>query len=116
MYGDSVILLCQNAIIIIQIWALSKDINFTEKVGMGAVMLGYIFIVFQDKGISDHMWEIIVLSNTLFCNRLLLLFSALFSPSSDFQNIPKQIDGILDNVHLFACRSRLFCSIGDSIS
>jgi len=47
VYGESLIIMVQNYIIILLIWSYNKSIGFVEKMFIFAFMIGYAFLLFD---------------------------------------------------------------------
>ena len=47
VYGESLIIMVQNYIIILLIWVYNKDIGIVEKLAIFAFMVGYAFLLFD---------------------------------------------------------------------
>ncbi len=82
VYGESIIILLQNFLIVLLFWVYSKDIGAAEKGLMFLIFSGYSFILFvQNNMIDDKMWEIIGQSNMV-----LLILSRVPQIITNFQN------------------------------
>ncbi len=59
VYGENLIILAQNFIIVLIFWNFSKKIQLLEKVECFAFIVGYFTILYQDKYLTEEMWTII---------------------------------------------------------
>jgi hypothetical protein len=53
VYGEALIIMSQNFIIIYLIWAYNKDLKATEKIGFFLFFAAYSFALFSPGMISD---------------------------------------------------------------
>ena len=66
VYGESLIIMCQNFIIIALIWNYNKSIGTMEKLAVAAAGLGYAYLLFViPHAITEDMWGIISSSNSI---------------------------------------------------
>lgn len=64
VYGESLIILMQNFLIVLLFWAFSKDIGAAEKVFVFAFITSYSFVLFSGNTYLDkNMWELVQKSN-----------------------------------------------------
>ena len=56
IYGDTIIILFQNAAVIFLIWHYNKEIPIVEKILAGAFLTAYCVILVQDTMLTDEMW------------------------------------------------------------
>lgn len=66
VYGENLIILFQNLVIIFLFWSFSKTIGFTEKLFLAISIAAYSYILFQDKYVNEQGWNMIQSSNILF--------------------------------------------------
>ena len=66
VYGENMIILFQNFIIIFLFWTFSKGIGSFEKIGCFVFMIAYSFLLVQDKHLTEDMWGLVASSNILF--------------------------------------------------
>ena len=104
VYGENVIIMMQNFVIILLFWSFDKSIKSVEKflciVGLGT----YIGLLLQDKHISEPVWDIIVSSNLFFGkhskflytlpNFLISKYSLCFKIATNIQKLYKQVNWI----------------------
>jgi mannose-P-dolichol utilization defect 1 len=58
VYGESLIILVQNAIIVLLFWTFSKDIGAGEKAFLALGLSAYSFVLFSgDKFLSKNAWD-----------------------------------------------------------
>jgi hypothetical protein len=65
VYGESLIIMVQNFVIIVLIWQYNKDIAIFEKIGVALVFGLYCFVLFQKGLLSDSHWQLISSSSTV---------------------------------------------------
>lgn len=66
VYGESLIIMCQNFIIITLVWNYNKSIGTMEKLAVAVAGLGYAYILFvTPEAINEDMWGIISSSNSI---------------------------------------------------
>ena len=66
VYGESLIIMCQNFIIIALIWQFNKDIGIVEKFTAALFGLGYAYLLFLEPSmIPEDMWQLISSSNSI---------------------------------------------------
>jgi hypothetical protein len=66
VYGESLIIMCQNFIIIALIWKYNKAIGFAEKLLVALAGLGYAYVLFAiPQQIPEEMWGVISSSNSI---------------------------------------------------
>lgn len=64
VYGESLIILVQNTLIVLLFWVYSKEIGGAEKAGLAIAFSAYSFVLFSgDKFVSKDGWENIQRSN-----------------------------------------------------
>jgi len=64
VYGESLIILVQNTIIILLFWTFSKEIGAAEKAGLAIGLSAYSFVLFSgDKFLSKDAWDNVQRSN-----------------------------------------------------
>ena len=64
VYGESLIILVQNTIIVLLFWVYSKEIGSAEKAGLALTLSAYSFVLFSgDKFISKDGWDNVQRSN-----------------------------------------------------
>ena len=64
VYGESLIILLQNAVIVLLFWVYSKEIGGAEKAGLAVAFSAYSFVLFSgDKFISKSGWDNVQRSN-----------------------------------------------------
>ena len=66
VYGDNLVALSQNIIIIFLFWTYSKDISIIEKLFLSGFFSIYAFTLFNDTIIPEDKWLLIMQSNTIF--------------------------------------------------
>lgn len=58
VYGESLIILVQNTIIILLFWTYSKEIGAAEKVGLALGLSAYSFVLFSgDRFLAKEGWD-----------------------------------------------------------
>jgi hypothetical protein len=66
VYGESLIIMCQNFVIIALIWKYNKSIGGVEKFLVAVAGLGYAYLLFGiPQVIPDEMWGVISSSNSI---------------------------------------------------
>ena len=68
VYGENLIILLQNFVIVLLYWAFNKTIGSLEKLFLAFAFAAYAFLLFQDKHISEDQWSIISSSNIALSN------------------------------------------------
>jgi mannose-P-dolichol utilization defect protein 1 len=64
VYGESLIILVQNFLIVLMFWAFSKEIGVAEKIGVFLFFSAYSFVLFSGNTYLDKdMWELVQKSN-----------------------------------------------------
>lgn len=64
VYGESVIILFQNYLIVLMFWVYAKEIGAAEKAGMFALFASYAFILFSgDRFLTQEHWKLVQQSN-----------------------------------------------------
>ena len=82
VYGESLIILMQNFIIVLLFWVYSKDIGVVEKLFLFLFFSGYSYVLIAQSNLIDaNLWEIIGQSNML-----LLVLSRVPQIITNFQN------------------------------
>ena len=59
VYGDTILIIAQNAIVILLLWRYSKDVSIVEMVIVSALLSGYLVVLVQDTMITEEVWAII---------------------------------------------------------
>ena len=59
VYGDTILIIAQNFIVILLIWYYSADVSIVEKVAVAAALTGYLAVLVQDTMVSEEVWAII---------------------------------------------------------
>ena len=59
VYGDTILIIAQNSIVIILIWQYSKDVSIVEKLAVSALLSGYLIVLVQDTMVTDEIWVVI---------------------------------------------------------
>mgnify|MGYP000864314278 CR=1 FL=1 len=65
VYGENLIILVQNAAIILLIWQFNKDINIIVKILVLLFWIGYAYILFTPNFLGNNEWTLISSSSTL---------------------------------------------------
>ena len=82
VYGESLIILFQNFLIVLMFWVFSKEITAIEKLVLFAFFSGYSFVLFSgSQYVSKDQWELVQKSNLA-----LSLISRVPQILSNFQN------------------------------
>ena len=64
VYGENLIILAQNLVIILLFWTYSKHIGLGEKVGLFVFLSAYSFVLFSgERFITNEQWQIVQSSN-----------------------------------------------------
>ena len=79
VYGESLIIMVQNYIIIWLIWTYNKNISFLEKVGVFVFFSVYGWAMFSNQVFTEQHWQLIQSSNTVMSK----FFSIPFTFSKD---------------------------------
>lgn len=66
VYGEALIIITQNALIILLIWSYSKDVGMVEKLGAAVLISGYGFALFTGSGVPEDAWALISSATMLF--------------------------------------------------
>ena len=59
IYGDTIIILGQNAMVILLIWSYNKEISIVEKILAATFLSTYCFILVSDTMLTEEMWGLI---------------------------------------------------------
>ena len=59
VYGETLIILAQNAIIILLLWSYQKKVSFLEKITFLAIVSGYSYVLFTGDLITEDMWAMV---------------------------------------------------------
>ena len=59
VYGENLIILMQNFVIVLLFWAYSKNIGAIEKLFCLVFMSGYSYVLFDDKLLNDEQWNMV---------------------------------------------------------
>lgn len=62
IYGDAIIILGQNVIVIFLIWQYNKSISAAEKMAATAILVAYCTVLVQDTMLTEQMWEFVQFS------------------------------------------------------
>jgi mannose-P-dolichol utilization defect 1 len=66
VYGETLIILVQNVVIILMFWVYSKEISVVEKLVLFLLFNSYGFVLFQGKTyLDDYMWSLVQKSNMI---------------------------------------------------
>lgn len=64
VYGESVIILAQNFLIVLMFWVYSKEITAVEKLFLFIFFSGYSFVLFSgNQFLNSAQWELVQKSN-----------------------------------------------------
>lgn len=82
VYGESLIILGQNLIIVMLFWVYSKTISLPEKAGLFSLFTAYAFVLFSgNRFLGDRDWNLVQQSNMF-----LLVLSRVPQIVTNFQN------------------------------
>jgi len=72
IYGENLIMMFQNYILIMLIWTYEKEVHMFEKIFTCIFITLYSFMLYDDKLISEQVWVVLTSSQALFilCSRL----------------------------------------------
>jgi len=59
VYGENLIILAQNLVIVLLFWTYNKSIGLFEKLVIIGMLIGYYFVLFTDKYLDDQQWELV---------------------------------------------------------
>jgi len=59
IYGDAILILGQNAVVIFLIWKFDKGIGMAEKVASAAFLTAYCIVLVQDTMMTEELWGIV---------------------------------------------------------
>lgn len=59
VYGESLIIMCQNFVVILLIWSYNKSIGFLEKVIVAAFFAGYAYVLFTPGLLTQEHRDLI---------------------------------------------------------
>ena len=59
VYGDTILIIAQNAIVILLIWQYSSDVSSLEKLIVSALLPGYLYVLVQDSMVTEEVWAMI---------------------------------------------------------
>ena len=59
VYGDTILIIAQNAIVILLLWQYSNEVSIVEKMIVSAALTGYLVVLVQDTMITEEVWAII---------------------------------------------------------
>ena len=66
VYGETLIIIVQNLMIVLLIWKYDKSIGMVEKFIFTASLSAYMFVLFSDTMIPEESWVLISSSTVLF--------------------------------------------------
>jgi mannose-P-dolichol utilization defect protein 1 len=82
VYGESLIILFQNVVIILLFWVYSTKISSAEKAGLFTLFTAYAYVLFQgDTFLGDDQWQLVQKSNMF-----LMVSSRVPQILTNFQN------------------------------
>ncbi len=73
VYGENLIIMCQNFVIVLLFWTYSKHISTFEKIFCLIFMSSYSYVLFSDQLLDNNMWELVAQSNIFFSNICFML-------------------------------------------
>ena len=59
VYGDTILIIAQNSVVILLIWQYSEGVSIVEKAAVGALLSGYLVVLVQDTMVTDEIWAVI---------------------------------------------------------
>jgi len=65
VYGETLVILVQNGIIILLMWSINKSISLVEKLGFLAFFGGFCYIVFEGSLVPEEAWALMSSANIL---------------------------------------------------
>eukprot|EP00347_Sterkiella_histriomuscorum_P022985 403336391 len=66
VYGENLIILAQNIIIVFLFWTYNKSVSIIEKLFVMIFLIGYSYVLFNDSMLTEKQWELIAQTNILF--------------------------------------------------
>ena len=105
VYGENLIILCQNIVIIFLMWSYNKSISTLEKLAVVAFFATYSFLLFGDTLLTEQHWAIIAQSNIMVCKSysLTLIELILIIVSSDYVSYSSDPNQLHEQVHWSSC-------------
>lgn len=73
VYGENVIILVQNLIIVLLFWVFNRKIGMSEKLVCLVIASGYSYVLFQDKLLTEDHWFLVTQSTLVLSIRFLLI-------------------------------------------
>ena len=68
VYGDNLIILMQNFVIVLLLWTFNKQISAVEKLFCFVLMTSYSYFLFSDVFLTEEQWQYVAQSNLLLSN------------------------------------------------
>ena len=66
VYGDNLIIMMQNFVIVFLFWTFNKSISALEKLFCLVFMSSYAYFLFSDQFLTNQQWQLIAQSNIMF--------------------------------------------------
>lgn len=57
VYGENLIILAQNIVIVILFWKFNEEIKLPEKIGFFLFFIAYSYLLFSDAYLTDLQWD-----------------------------------------------------------
>ena len=96
VYGESLIIMVQNFVIIQLIWNYNKTVGFVEKVLVSVFFMAYGYTMFKTTMITPELWTLISSSSSLLSKYIYLIFTRSINPFCSLDIIAK-VPQILTN-------------------
>jgi amino acid transporter len=59
VYGENLIILAQNIMIVLLFWAYSKSVSAIEKLAVFTFFAAFCFVLFSDTMVTEKHWELL---------------------------------------------------------
>lgn len=81
VYGENLIILVQNIIIVFLFWTYNKSVSIIEKLFLMVFFTAYCYVIFNDSILTEKQWEIVAQGNIVLCKYLIEKMSCYITNS-----------------------------------
>ena len=89
VYGESLIIMVQNFVIIQLIWNYNKTVGFVEKLLVSVFFMAYGYTMFKTTMITPELWTLISSSSSLLSKYIYLIFINPFCSLDIIAKVPQ---------------------------
>lgn len=89
VYGESLIIMVQNFVIIQLIWNYNKTVGFVEKLLVSVFFMAYGYTMFKTTMITPELWTLISSSSSLLSKYIYLVFINPFCSLDIIAKVPQ---------------------------